>query len=147
MKVIAKHVEYNKYFTFNDILFNRRELYPMNRSQFSRWLVGFIDGEGNFQVFLDIHYLRVMFIIRLHKDDISVLHKIQKFLGVGRVVLDGNSCVFIINNVKDLINVLFPLLEKYKLYTSKWLDYLDFKKVALFLSESNTTRVSLSQLE
>ena len=88
-----------------------------------------------------------MFRIRLHKDDINVLQKIQEFLGAGRVVLDGNTCVFRISNVKDLINVLFPLLDKYNLYTTKWLDYIDFKKVVYFLSESNTTRVSLSQLE
>ena len=118
----------------------------MTTSQFSKWLTGFIDGEGSFQVYLDRHYLRVMFRIRLHKDDINVLQK-NKFLGVERVVLDGNSCVFIISNVKDLINVLFPLLDKYNLYTTKWLDYIDFKKVVYFLSESNTTRVSLSQLE
>lgn len=119
----------------------------MNISQFSRWLAGFIDGEGSFQVYLDRHYFaRVMFRIRLHKDDTNVLQKIQKFLGVGRVVLDGNSCVFIISNVKELINVLLPFLETYKLYTSKWLDYIDFKKVLLFLSESNTTKVSLAQL-
>ena len=88
-----------------------------------------------------------MFRIRLHKDDILVLQKIQEFLRVGRVVIEGNSCVFIISSVKDLINVLFPLLEKYKLYTTKWLDYIDFKKVVVFLSESKTTRLSLSQLE
>lgn len=132
--------------TFTCKLFNRKECLPMNREQFSRWLVGFIDGEGNFQVFLDKYYLRAMFRIRLHKDDINVLNKIQEFLGKGRVVIDGNSCVFIISDTKDLINVLFPLVDEYKLYTTKWLDYNDFKKVVLFLSNSNTTRVSLSQL-
>jgi len=132
--------------TFTCKLFNRKESLPMNREQFSRWLVGFIDGEGNFQVFLDKYYLRVMFRIRLHKDDINVLNKIQEFLGKGRVVIDGNSCVFIISDTKDLINVLFPLLDEYKLYTTKWLDYNDFKKVVLFLSNSNTTRISLAQL-
>jgi hypothetical protein len=60
-----------------------------------------------------------MFRIRLHKDDINVLNKIQEFLGKGRVVIDGNSCVFIISDTKDLINVLFPLLDEYKLYTTK----------------------------
>jgi len=45
---------------------------------------------------------------RLHKDDINVLQKIQEFLGVGRVRIDGNSCVFIISDVKDLINVRLP---------------------------------------
>ena len=88
-----------------------------------------------------------MFRIRLHKDDILVLQKIQEFLRVGRVVIEGNSCVFIISNVKELINVLFPLLDKYNLYTTKWLDYIDFKKVVLFLSDSKTTKLSLSEIE
>jgi len=106
MKVIVNMMNTISIFTFSYTLFNRKEPYPMNRSQFPRWLAGFIDGEGSFQVYLDRHYLRVMFRIRLHKDDINVLQNIQDFLGVGRVVLDGNSCVFIISNVKDLINVL-----------------------------------------
>lgn len=60
----------------------------MNKEQFSRWLTGFIDGEGSFQVFLDRLYLRVMFRIRLHKDDVNVLQKIQETYGVGRVVIE-----------------------------------------------------------
>jgi hypothetical protein len=129
-------------------LFNRSEPSPMKREQFSRWLTGFIDGEGNFQVYLDRSYLRVMFRIRLHIDDIVVLKKkIRDFLGVGRVVIEGSSCLFIISDVKSLLTVLFPLLNKYQLYTTKWLDYVDFKSVVLFLSESSTTRLSLPQLE
>ena len=73
MKVIANMLNTISIFTFSYRLFNRREPSPMNRSQFSMWLAGFIDGEGNFQVFLDGHYLRVMFRIRLHKDDIKLL--------------------------------------------------------------------------
>lgn len=88
-----------------------------------------------------------MFRIRLHIDDIATLEKIRYFLGVGRVAIEGSSCVFIISNVKDLLTILFPLLDKYHLYTTKWLDYLDFKSVVLYLSNSSTTRVSLSQLD
>lgn len=134
MKVIANMLNSISIFTCG--LFNRRKPMPMNKEQFSSWLAGFIDAEGNFQVFLDRLYLKVMFRIRLHKDEINVLNKIQEFLGVGRVLIDGNSVVFIISNVKDLINVLFPLLDKYNLFTTKWLDYIDFKKVVLFLSSS-----------
>ena len=147
MKVIANVLNSISIFTFTYGLFNKKEPLPMNKEQFSSWLAGFIDGEGSFQVFLDRLYLRVMFRIRLHKDDINVLQKIQDFLGVGRVVIEGNSCVFIISNVKELINVLFPLLDKYNLYTTKWLDYIDFKKVVLFLSDSKTTKLSLSEIE
>ena len=127
-------------------LFNRSEPTVINREQFSNWLTGFIDGEGNFQVSLDRNYLRVMFRIRLHIDDL-VLQKIRDFLGVGRVVIEGNRCLFIISDVKSILAVLFPLLDKYQLYTTKWLDYVDFKSLVLFLSESNSTRLSLSQLE
>jgi len=128
-------------------LYNRTEPKPLNKEEFSRWLTGFIDGEGNFQVYLDKEYLRVMFRIRLHIDDITVLKKIRDFLNVGRVVIDGNSSVFIISDVKSLFSVLFPLLDKYNLYTTKWLDYIDFKSIVNFLSESNTTKLSSSQLD
>ena len=76
-----------------------------------------------------------MFRIRLHIDDIAVLHKICQFLGVGRVVIEGKSCVFIISDINSLLTVLFPLIDKYKLYTTKWLDSFgeDFKSVVLFL--------------
>ena len=79
MKVIANMLNIISIFTFSYRLFNRREPSPMNSSQFSRWLAGFIDGEGNFQVFLDRHYLRVMFRIRLHKEAINVLKKYNSF--------------------------------------------------------------------
>ena len=58
---------------------------------------------GNFQVYLDKNYLRVMFKIRLYVDDLAVLHKIRDFLGVGIVVISGDSCVFIISDVKRFI--------------------------------------------
>jgi hypothetical protein len=147
MKVVANMLSEKSITTLVYGLFNRSKPSSMNREQFSRWLTGFIDGEGNFQIYLDRNYLRVMFRIRLHIDDIDTLEKIRYFLGVGRVAIEGSSCVFIISNVKDLLTILFPLLDKYHLYTTKWLDYLDFKSVVIYLSNSNTTRVSLSQLE
>jgi hypothetical protein len=91
----------------------------MNRDQFSRWFSGFVDGEGNFQVFLDRNYLRAIFRIRLHIDDIAILYKIQKVLGVGKVQINNNSCVFVMYKLEDLTNVLFPLLDQYNLFTTK----------------------------
>lgn len=60
-------------------IFNRKVPADMDRNQFSLWFSGFIDGEGNFQVFLDRHYLRAIFRIRLHIDDIAILYKIKSF--------------------------------------------------------------------
>lgn len=122
-------------------LFNKPVPLPMTRSEFSQWLCGFIDGEGNFQVFFDRFYLRVMFRIRLHIDDIQILYTIQQFLGVGEVRPEGSSCLFVIDNVHDLVTVLFPLLEQYTLRTVKYLDFLDFKLAVLLLQSSASTRI------
>ena len=128
-------------------IFNRKVPADMDRNQFSLWLSGFIDGEGNFQVFLDRHYLRAIFRIRLHIDDIAILYKIKEFLGVGNVSVHGSNCLFSITNIRDMQIVLLPLLDNYNLFTTKWLDYLDFKLVVNFLSSTNTTRVSNTKLE
>ena len=48
----------------------------MYRNQFSLWFSGFIEGEVKFQVFLDRHYLRAIFRIRLQIDAIAILYKI-----------------------------------------------------------------------
>lgn len=123
-------------------LFKQKPPAEMTRDQFSRWFSGFADGEGSFQVFLDRNYLRVMFRIRLHIDDIAILYRIQEFLGVGKVQINNNSCVFVISRLEDLKNVLLPLLDQYNLFTTKWLDYLDFKLIVNFLSTASTTRLS-----
>jgi len=100
-------------------LFKQRPPAEMNRDQFARWFSGFVDGEGSFQVFLDRSYLRVMFRIRLHIDDIAILYRIQEFLGVGKVQINNNSCVFVISRLDDLKNVLLPLLDQHNLFTTK----------------------------
>ena len=60
-------------------LFKKSKPLPLDKKEFSKWLTGFIDGEGNFQVFLDRNYLRVMFRVRLHKEDINLLKKYKNF--------------------------------------------------------------------
>ena len=87
-----------------------------------------------------------MFRIRLHIDDIQVLYIIQKFLRIGKVREEGNSCLFVIDNLHDLSAVLFPLLEQYSLRTVKYLDYMDFKSAVLLLQSSTTARIVGSDL-
>ena len=61
------------------------------------WLIGFIEGEGNFNVALSKNYKKqnpsypfeyypiLQFRIFLHKDDAPVLQKIKNFLSVGKI--------------------------------------------------------------
>lgn len=94
---------------------------------------------------MDRGYLRAVFRIKLHIDDIEVLHTIKQFLKVGKVTFSGNSCLFMISDNYSLLNVLIPLLNKYYLYTTKWLDYLSFKSVVEFLS-MESSRIPLEKV-
>ena len=100
----------------------------MTRDEFLQWLSGFIDAEGNFQVFIDRQYLRAAFRIMLHIDDIAILHQIHFMLGVGSVNSKGDRAYYVVQNTKDLANTIIPLIESYTLRTVKWWDYLDFKQ-------------------
>lgn len=55
-------------------------------------------------------------------------------------ISEGTSCLFVINNVQDLLNVLVPILDINPLHTTKYLDFLDFKAAAVLLSYLPTTR-------
>ena len=59
------------------------------------------------------------------------MYSILKFLDVGNVHINKDSCIYSIGKLEDLKNVVLPLLDKYTLLTTKYLDYLDFKKVLL----------------
>jgi len=72
----------------------------------------------------------------LHSDDVQTLYKICKILGVGTVRIKDNQCVYFISNKTDLINKLFPILDKYTLLTTKYLDFLDIKEVINLLNIS-----------
>lgn len=65
------------------------------------WLVGFIEGEGNFHVSLSRHYKKIrptypfefypalQFRIFLREDDLHVLEKIKSFISIGRIYKKG----------------------------------------------------------
>ena len=75
--------------------------------------------EGSPQAILDRNYLRAIFRIRLHIGEIAILYKIKEYLGVGNVSFHGSNCLFSITNIRDMQNVLLPLLDNYNLFTTK----------------------------
>jgi hypothetical protein len=95
---------------------------------------------------MDRNYLRAVFRIRLHIDDIATLYKIKEFLGVGYVTIHGSNCLYTIGDLYSLKTVLLPLLDEYNLLTSKWLDYLDFKSVVNYLYTTRSSRLSADKL-
>jgi hypothetical protein len=75
-----------------------------------------------------------MFKITLHKDDSDVLEFIKNKLGIGSFRIYKDECIFNITNKEDIYK-LISIFDKYKLNTTKYFDYIDFKKAFILYNE------------
>jgi len=114
--------------------FNTKESEPL--SEFDTWFVGFCDAESSFSINPvlgsenTIKKITFMFSIELHKDDLHVLEYIQNNLGIGRIRDDKDKCIFSVTNAEG-IHRLISIFDGYNLNSTKYLDYLNFKKAFL----------------
>lgn len=103
------------------------------QEKFYEWFVGFSDAEAMFGIFPtfnnknQIESFSFRFIIGLHIDDLNTLNYIQNKLGIGYVYEYKDTQTFIVTKKED-INKLISIFDKYSLNSSKYLDYMDFKK-------------------
>jgi hypothetical protein len=63
----------------------------------------------------------------LHKDDKDVLEYIRKNLGLGTIRLYKDKCIFTVTSLEGT-NQLISIFDVYNLNTTKYLDYLNYKK-------------------
>lgn len=76
------------------------------------------------------------FTIAQHVDDLAILQFIKDKLGIGNIAVKGSGdvCVFTVTN-KEGLYMLLSIFDKYNLNTTKYLDYLDFRKAFLLYHE------------
>ena len=124
-----------RYFSIKST-FNTQSHYKskQDKENFLQWFVGFSDAESNFFIDSSLKKDKVtissfcfIFKIALHKDDQDVLRYISSMLGIGKVRLYKNECIFNVAD-KEGIKLLISIFDKYNLNTTKYLDYLDFNK-------------------
>ena len=104
------------------------------------WLIGFIDGEGCFNVSILKHkniktgwQVRLIFSIGLHEKDKTILESIQKSFGMGQIYPHGPESIQLKVSSKEEIEKLIEYLDKYSLLTHKYSDYVLWKKVHAFI--------------
>jgi len=129
--------------------FNTQSHYKNTEDEenFLQWFVGFSDAESTFIINpsmkkdkVTISSFSFMFKIALHQDDSGVLRYISSKLGIGKVRLYKNECIFNVAD-KEGIKCLISIFDKYNLNTTKYLDYLDFKKAFhLYLNRDKELR-------
>lgn len=68
----------------------------------------------------------------------GILYDLQRYFNCGNIQIDSrkdDAYKFNVNKLEDILNIIIPHFDKYPLFTSKRLDYLDFKRVALMMKE------------
>jgi LAGLIDADG endonuclease len=95
--------------------------------------------------------VKVRFAINLHKRDLSIKLKVKEFFGgIGTITESKttNSVAFSVEAKKDLINVIIPHFNKYKLLTQKGADFILFQRIIEFMynKKSHLTKEGLQEI-
>jgi hypothetical protein len=106
-------------------------------NNFYEWFTGLTDGEGSFNIGIrNTQNFLFSFQITMHIDEKDLLTFIQQTLGIGKVSLSGNTTRLSVNRREDIAN-LISIFIKYPLQSTKYLNFLSFKKAfELYVSSS-----------
>ena len=128
--------------TTNNLLqFNKETFGSINlKKEFLEWFIGFIDGEGNFNIKITgleentFKNLQLTFQIGLHKDEIKTLEFIKNTLKCGHISQSNNRINYFVNDINSLVNILLPVFDNVNLNSSKYHFYLLFKKATFLVA-------------
>ena len=105
-----------------------------------QWVTGIIDSEGNFSILVQKtskgYKISLAFKVTQKEHSKGILLYLQKYFECGKIHIDNkkeNGYKFSVNRLEDILTKIIPHIDKYPLLTSKYLDYLDFKQVALLM--------------
>lgn len=118
------------------------------REEFNNWLVGFVDGEGCFNIYFSKRdkCFTFNFSVNQHTKDYALLLYIQTKLGVGQLSKRSNRnlCDFQVRNQEDLKKIIIPLFEAHPLLTSKFFNYIKWKKAIEMPRDNDRTESILT---
>lgn len=109
----------------------------INNLNINEWLVGITDSNGIFNIYINNNKIIFTYKISLIINNIQLLYKIKNYLKIGSINYTNNIVIYLINNNNDLLNIILPIFDKYKLLTSKRFNYLLFKKCLLINNNNN----------
>lgn len=105
------------------------------------YIMGLIEGDGWISVSKKGKYLSYTIGIELNIQDIQLLYKIKKHLGLGTIIIKNRInketnkeyqlALYRIKDKKSLKNIIIPIFDKYNFYTNKHYDYVFFKECLL----------------
>ena len=128
----------------------------INTNLLSNWITGFSDGESSFSISISKNNkyktgwnVVPAFAIELKDIDISLLHRIKEFFGIGKIQIIKNKghALYVVNSIKDLHDIIIPHFEKYPLLTIKRINFLLFKEIILLMkNKEHLTKQGLQRV-
>jgi hypothetical protein len=119
------------------------------------WVSGFVSGEANFDVGIkkskNIIGYQVYLKLRIsqHERDIKLMKLLINYLGGGRIEKDSRNPVvyLVIGKISYINNIIIPFFNQYPILGTKYLDYLDWCKIANLMNlGSHLTSEGLSEI-
>ena len=109
----------------------------------AQWIVGFVDGEGCFQVGIAQHDevsegVQVLpeFTVVQHERDAQILYALKAYFGCGVVRKNhGDRLAYRVRDRRCLSEVIAPFFMKHQLKTSKNVEFLKFRRVLLLMND------------
>ena len=117
----------------------RRVINQKSNINFENWLVGVVDGDGTFHFSVDKNGKWTLhFKVAQSSYNLRLLYYIKFMIGVGQVSVpaDGNA-EYRVRDVKNIINYIIPIFDKYPLLTSKYYNYELFRQAAFILNDKS----------
>jgi LAGLIDADG endonuclease len=148
-----------EFFSKENILFLKKPVFEPSKMPLNPyWITGFVQADGTFglnytkQVKMKLGYtFQPQFRITQHERDLIVLNRIIATMGCGVLVKptgDRDRYNISVANLKDLVNIVIPIFEKYPLYGTKYLDFIDFcKGIQIIKNKGHLTSEGLNQLK
>lgn len=133
-KISSETEKINSRFNFKGKLNKCEKSYNDDQFNFYQWLVGFTDGDGCFNIYVNEKNNKITFTFKIgqKRNNEQVLFFIKNKLNIGRIVIDkcgmANYIVTKQNHIKEII---IPIFKKYNLLTSKEYNFLLFEECFL----------------
>ena len=125
--------------TTREEILRRRIKNQKSNINFENWLVGVVDGDGTFHFSVDKNGKWTLhFKVAQSSYNLRLLYYIKFMIGVGQVSVpaDGNA-EYRVRDVKNIINYIIPIFDKYPLLTSKYYNYELFRQAAFILNDKS----------
>jgi hypothetical protein len=103
------------------------------------YIVGFVDGEGSFNISFKIrkdyiHKIQVYPSFNISQKEKRILGWIHEILDCGTIRNRGDGVYYYeVHSLKDLVEKVIPFFQKYKLKTKKRKSFLVFTKIVMFI--------------